>query len=80
MLHGGGTTWVQGSYDPELNLIYWGTGNPHPVMNGTGRTGANLYTCSIVALNPDTGKLVWYFQPSPHDTGDRDAIGIRGAR
>jgi alcohol dehydrogenase (cytochrome c) len=73
MLHGGGTTWVQGSYDPELNLIYWGTGNPHPVMNGTGRVGADLYTCSIVALNPDTGKLAWYFQPSPHDTGDRDA-------
>jgi alcohol dehydrogenase (cytochrome c) len=71
--HGGGTTWVQGSYDPELNLIYWGTGNPHPVLNGRDRVGSNLYTCSIVALNADTGKLVWYFQPSPHDTTDRDA-------
>jgi alcohol dehydrogenase (cytochrome c) len=73
MLHGGGTTWVMGSYDPGLNLIYWGTGNPHPVMNGTKRAGANLYTCSIVAIDADTGKLVWYFQPSPHDTQDRDA-------
>ncbi len=73
MLHGGGTTWVQGSYDPALNLIYWGTGNPHPVRNGMVREGANLYTCSIVALNADTGKLVWYFQPSPHDTQDKDA-------
>ena len=73
LLHGGGTTWVQGSYDPELNLIYWGTGYPHPVLNGRDRAGSNLYTCSIVALNADTGKLVWYFQPSPHDTTDRDA-------
>ena len=73
MMHGGGATWVQGSYDPALNLIYWGTGNPHPVDNGTEREGANLYTCSIVALNADTGKLAWYFQASPHDTEDRDA-------
>ena len=73
LLHGGGATWVQGSYDPDLNLIYWGTGNPHPVLDGRGRAGSNLYTCSIVALNADTGKLVWYFQPSPHDTTDRDA-------
>ena len=73
MMHGGGATWVQGSYDPALNLIYWGTGNPHPVINGLERQGANLYTCTIVALNADTGKLVWHFQPSPHDTADRDA-------
>ena len=73
LLHGGGATWVQGSYDPDLNLIYWGTGNPHPVLDGRGRAGSNLYTCSIVALTADTGKLVWYFQPSPHDTTDRDA-------
>ncbi|MCU1327167.1 MAG: glucose dehydrogenase [Bryobacterales bacterium] len=73
LAHGGAMTWVQGSYDPDLNLIYWGTGNPHPVMNGAERPGANLYTCSIVAINADTGKLVWYFQPSPHDTYDRDA-------
>jgi alcohol dehydrogenase (cytochrome c) len=73
MAHGGGTTWMTGSYDPELNLIYWGTGNPHPVMAGQVRPGANLYTCSIVAINPDTGKMAWYFQASPHDTQDRDA-------
>ena len=73
ILHGGGMTWITGSYDPELNLLYWGTGNPNPVLAGEGRLGDNLYTCSIVALNPDTGKLVWYFQPSPHDVHDWDA-------
>jgi alcohol dehydrogenase (cytochrome c) len=72
--HGGGPTWLTGTYDPALNLLYWGTGNPHPVLAGTSREGANLYTCSIVALNADTGKLVWYFQPSPHDTHDWDAV------
>jgi alcohol dehydrogenase (cytochrome c) len=69
----GGNTWMTGTYDPDLNLIYWGTGNPTPVLNATSRPGDNLYTCSIVALNPDTGKLVWSFQPSPHDTHDWDA-------
>jgi alcohol dehydrogenase (cytochrome c) len=72
--HGGGMTWMTGSYDPELNLVYWGTGNPNPVLAGEGRLGDNLYTCSIVALNADTGKLVWYFQPSPHDVHDWDAV------
>lgn len=72
--HGGGPMWMTGTYDPELNLIYWGTGNPHPVLAGGVRAGDNLYTCSIVALNADTGKLVWYFQPSPHDTHDWDAV------
>lgn len=57
MSHGGGMTWMTGTYDPELNLTYWGTGNPNPVMNGEGRKGDNLYTCSIVALDADTGKL-----------------------
>jgi len=71
---GGGMTWLTGTYDPELNLLYWGTGNPHPVENGDTRVGANLYTCTIVALNPDTGKLVWYFQTSPHDTHDWDMV------
>lgn len=71
--NGGGPAWMTGTYDPELNLLYWGTGNPHPVLGGVARPGANLYTCSIVALNPDTGKLVWYFQASPHDTHDWDA-------
>jgi alcohol dehydrogenase (cytochrome c) len=70
----GGMTWMTGTYDPELNLIYWGTGNPTPVLNGKARPGDNLYTCSIVALNPETGKLVWHFQPSPHDTHDWDAV------
>jgi len=74
MEHGGGMTWMPGTYDPELNLIYWGTGNPNPVYAGQGRKGSNLYTCSIVALNPDTGKLVWYFQASPHDTHDWDNV------
>ncbi len=70
----GGMTWMTGTYDPELNLIYWGTGNPTPVLNGTTRPGDDLYTCSIVALNPDTGKLAWAFQASPHDTHDWDAV------
>ena len=73
MEHGGGMTWVPGTYDPELNLYYLGTGNPNPVMAGQGRKGDNLWTCSIVALNPDTGKMAWYFQASPHDTHDWDA-------
>ena len=72
MAHGGGMTWLTGTYDKELNLLYWGTGNPNPVMAGQGRKGDNLWTCSIVAINPDTGKLVWYFQGSPHDTHDWD--------
>ena len=74
LLHGGGMTWMTGTYDPELNLLYWGTGNPNPVLAGEGRPGDNLYTCSIVALNPETGKLVWHFQPSPHDVHDWDAV------
>jgi alcohol dehydrogenase (cytochrome c) len=72
MSHGGGMTWLPGTYDGELNLLYWGTGNANPVMAGQGRKGADLWTCSIVALNADTGKLVWYFQGSPHDTHDWD--------
>jgi len=72
----GGNTWMTGTYDPDLNLIYWGTGNPTPVLNGKARPGDNLYTCTIVALNPDTGKLAWAFQPSPHDTHDWDAAEV----
>jgi alcohol dehydrogenase (cytochrome c) len=74
MLHGGGMTWVAGTYDPELNLYYFGTGNAQPVINGNARPGDNLFTSTICALNPDTGKLVWYFQPNPHDTHDWDAV------
>jgi alcohol dehydrogenase (cytochrome c) len=74
MDHGGGMTWLPGTYDPDLNLLYWGTGNANPVFAGQGRRGANLYTASIVALNADTGKLVWCFQASPHDTHDWDNV------
>jgi alcohol dehydrogenase (cytochrome c) len=70
----GGMTWMTGTYDPGLNLIFWGTGNPTPVLAGGSRPGDDLYTCSIVALNPDNGKLAWAFQPSPHDTHDWDAV------
>jgi acido-empty-quinoprotein group A len=70
--HGGGMTWMPGTYDPELNLLYWPTGNTNPVFAGQGRTGANLWTESIVALDPDTGTLKWHFQVSPHDTHDFD--------
>ncbi len=70
----GGMTWMTGTYDPALNLVYWGTGNPTPVLTGSTRPGDDLYTCSIVAVNPDNGKLVWAFQPSPHDTHDWDAV------
>ena len=72
--HGGGMTWMTGTYDPDLNLIYWGTGNPNPVLVGEARPGANLYTCSIVALHADTGKLAWYYQTSPHDVHDWDSV------
>lgn len=70
--HGGGMTWMPGTYDPDLNLLYWPTGNTNPVFAGQGRPGANLWTESIVALDADTGKLRWYFQLSPHDTHDFD--------
>ena len=70
---GGAAPWQPATYDPELNLIYVGTGNPQPVLIGDSRPGDNLWTCSIVALNVDTGKMAWYFQVSPHDTHDWDA-------
>ena len=70
--HGGGMTWMPGTYDPELNLLYWPTGNTNPVFAGQGRPGANLWTEAVVALDPETGKLKWYFQVSPHDTHDFD--------
>lgn len=70
----GGMTWMAGTYDPDLNLVYWGTGNPTPVLNGSTRPGDDEYTCSIVALNLDTGKLAWSFEASPHDTHDWDAV------
>ena len=76
MEHGGGMPWQPPTYDPDLNLLYVPTGNPNPVMAGQSRNGDNLWTASIVALNPDTGKLVWYFQCSPHDTHDWDAAQV----
>jgi alcohol dehydrogenase (cytochrome c) len=72
----GGQMWITGTYDPALNLVYVGTGNPTPVLNGGARPGDNPWTCSIVALNPDTGALAWGFQPSPHDTHDWDAVEV----
>jgi alcohol dehydrogenase (cytochrome c) len=72
-LHGGGTTWMPGTYDPELNTIYWGTSNPAPDFDGQGRPGDDLYTDCVLALDPDTGKLKWYFQFTPHDLFDYDA-------
>lgn len=70
---GGGSTWLTGSYDPELNLLYWTTGNPGPDWNGDVRPGDNLYTCSVLAMDPSNGKLKWHFQFTPHDTHDWDA-------
>jgi len=72
-LHGGGTTWMPGTYDPELNTLYWGTSNPAPDFEGSVRPGDDLYTDCVLALDPDTGKLKWYFQFTPHDLFDYDA-------
>ncbi len=73
---GSATTWVTGSYDPDLNLVYWGTGNPGPDWNGEVREGDNLYSDSLIALDLDTGKLKWYFQFTPHDVHDWDATEV----
>ena len=71
--HGCSAPWLTGSYDPELKLIYWTTGNPCPDYNGDERKGDNLYTSSVIALEPATGKRRWYFQFTPHDLHDWDA-------
>src|SRR5579863_6827578 len=71
--YGGATTWVTGSYDPELNLVYWGTGNPGPDYEGKVRLGDNLYSDCVIALDADTGNLKWHFQFTPHDVNDIDA-------
>jgi alcohol dehydrogenase (cytochrome c) len=73
-LHGGGTAWMPGTYDPELNTLYWGTGNASPDYDGTVRPGDDLYTSCLLAIDPDTGKLKWYFQFTPHDLYDYDAV------
>lgn len=70
---GGGATWLTGSYDPELGLLFWPTGNPYPPTDGDQRAGDDLYTTAVVALEAKTGKLRWYFQFSPHDLHDWDA-------
>ena len=72
--HGGGATWLTGSYDPETKTVYWPTGNPGPDFNGDNRLGDNLYSCSILALDLITGKLKWHFQTTPHDEWDWDAV------
>jgi alcohol dehydrogenase (cytochrome c) len=72
-LHGGGTTWMPGTYDPQLNLLYWTTSNAAPDFVGDSRPGDDLYTACVLALDPDTGKLKWYFQFTPHDLYDYDA-------
>ena len=74
--HGGASVWVTGSYDPALNLTYWGIGNPGPDWNPDLRKGDNLYSDSVVALDAETGKLKWYFQFSPHDGFDYDSVQI----
>jgi alcohol dehydrogenase (cytochrome c) len=73
---GGGSIWLTGSYDPELNLTYWGIGNPAPDWNPEVRPGDNLYTDSVLALDPDSGTLKWHFQFTPHDEWDWDAVQI----
>jgi alcohol dehydrogenase (cytochrome c) len=73
---GSAATWVTGAFDPETNLVYWGTGNPGPDWNGDVRAGDNLYSDSIVAVDADTGKLKWHFQFTPHDVHDWDATEV----
>ena len=73
---GGSPTWITGSYDPDLDLVYWGTGNPGPDWNGDVRMGDNLYSDSALALDGNTGEMAWYFQFTPHDVHDWDAIQV----
>src|SRR5687768_6314744 len=75
-LRGGGSIWVTGTYDPEQNLVFFGTGNPGPDYWSAVREGDNLYTASVVALNADTGKLEWHFQFTPHAVHDWDATQV----
>src|SRR6266849_8351492 len=86
-LHGGGSTWITGSYDPDLDLVYWGIGNAGPWNPGP-RPGDNLYTASVLALKPQTGEMVWYYQLVPNEMFDLDAswewiladINVEGAK
>ena len=70
---GGASTWMTGTYDPESDTLYWGIGNPGPDLDGDVRKGDNLFSCSVVALDPNTGKRKWHFQFTPHDVHDWDA-------
>lgn len=72
-LRGGATTWMPGTYDPELNTVYWGTSNAAPDFDGSPRPGDDLYTACVLALDADIGKLKWYYQFTPHDLFDYDA-------
>jgi alcohol dehydrogenase (cytochrome c) len=74
--HGGASVWVTGSFDPDLNLTYWGIGNAGPDYNADQRPGDNLYTASVVALDADTGKLRWHYQFTPHDHYDYDSVQV----
>jgi alcohol dehydrogenase (cytochrome c) len=74
--HGSAAVWLTGSYDPDLNLTYWGTGNPGPDWNPGQRPGDNLYSDCVLALDPDTGQLKWYFQFTPNDPYDYDSVQI----
>lgn len=74
--HGGASVWVTGSYDSDLNLTYWGIGNPGADWNSDNREGDNLYSDSVVALDPDTGKLKWHYQFTPHDDWDYDSVQV----
>ena len=73
---GGAGVWVTGAYDPELNLLYYGVGNPGPDYHSESRLGDNLYAASLVALDADTGKLRWHYQFTPHDVHDWDATEV----
>src|SRR6202047_2999506 len=75
-MHGGAPIWATGSYDPETNLTYWGTGNAGPDWDGAARLGDNLYSSSVIALDADTGKLKWHYQFSPHNEFDWDATQV----
>lgn len=73
-LRGGATTWMPGTYDPELNTVYWGTSNAAPDFDGSVRPGDDLYTACLLAIDPDTGKMKWHFQFTPHDLFDYDSV------
>jgi alcohol dehydrogenase (cytochrome c) len=73
---GGGPVWMTGSYDPDLNLTYWGVGNPGPDWNNEQRPGDNLYTDSVIALDPDNGRMKWHFQFTPNDAYDYDSVQV----